>query len=230
MSQPTSEIRVLVADGLPVFASAVGHALDRHADLKVVGRAHSGREVVAEAGRVHPDVIVLDADIADCGAIDAARLVRETDRTCRVVMIAAEENGETLALAIEAGVSGYVSKEAALGELVEAARAAYKGESQIPRPMLGPLLARLVQHRKERDRVTDLTARLTQQERAVLALLADGASNRTIAAQLTISVQTARTHVQNILRKLEVHSRLEAAALVMQNAVAPELATQTSAV
>ncbi len=215
--QPTVEIRALVADSLPVFATAVSHALSRNPDLKVVGRVHSGREAVAEAARVQPDVVLLDAEIQDYGAIETARLLREADPSCRVVLMAAEDDGETLARGVGVGISGYVSKKEGLDELIEAARAANQGESYIPRPMLGPLLAHLVDHREERDTIRELSARLTPQERVVLGLLSAGATNRAIADTLTISPQTARTHVQHILRKLEVHSRLEATALVMRN-------------
>lgn len=207
------EIRVFVAGEEPLFSNALCHALSRQPGFRVVGETSDGLDAVSETARVHPDVVVLDSNLPRCSAVEVTRMLRERRDACRIVVLTSSEDGDVLARAVEAGANGYLTKGAALAELVQTARAVHTGETQIPSGMLGDLLRTLVDAGKERQEASTLVDRLSEREKRVLALLAEGASNRTIAEILTISPQTVRTHVQNILRKLEVHSRLEAAAL-----------------
>jgi len=112
-----------------------------------------------------------------------------------------------------------LTKESPLSELIYASRAIDRGETVVPPRMLGPLLTRLIHRRSERDDAMRRVSLLTRREREVLALLAEGADNGGIAAALVISPETARTHIQNVLNKLGVHSRLEAAAFVRETRV-----------
>jgi len=210
-------VRVLLADQHALFREAVRAILDAEPDLFVVAEAETGFQAVEVAVRTKPDLAILHAGLEACHAIQALGLLIERVPGCRILILAAEEDQGTLAAAVEAGASGFLTKRAPLLELLEATRAVSRGETVIPPRMLGGLLSRLTSHRQELDVAQERLARLTHRERQVLALLAEGADNDTIARTLVISPQTARTHIQNILSKLEVHSRLEATAFLFWN-------------
>lgn len=212
-------IRILLADGQSLFREAVKVVLESERGLKVVAEAGDGLEAVAAAERSQPDVALIDMNLANCEGIRATYLITERVPACAVCVLAEEEDEGALVDAVEAGATGFVTKESPLSELIGAARALHAGETLLPPRMLGPLLSRLIQRRREQDEAHRKTSALTRREREVLALLADGADNDGIAQTLVISPQTARTHIQNVLGKLGVHSRLEAAAFVVQNGI-----------
>jgi DNA-binding NarL/FixJ family response regulator len=218
-----AEVRVFLADGHSLFRDALSTALAAELDLVVVGEARDGLEAVAEATRTEPQVAVLDADLPN-GDGAAAGLIRDRLPECRIVILAAEEDPEVLTSAVEVGASGYVTKASPLSELVEAIRSVHRGDTLVPAQMLGGLLERLIRRRQEQDEAVRRLGRLTAREREVLSLLAQGGDNDSIAQALVISPQTARTHIQNVLVKLGVHSRLEAAALAIQNGLPSERA------
>lgn len=208
-----------------MFREAVRAILENEPDLEVVADAGDGLQAVAEAERWLPDVALLDAALPNCDGIRAAALIKERVPACRILVLAAEEDQTALVEAVEAGANGFLTKECPLSELLEATRAIYRGETLIPRQMLGTLLALLIRRRRAQDAAYGRLAQLTRREREVLGLLSRGADNESIAQALVISPQTARTHIQNVLFKLGVHSRLEAAAFVMQSGLLDELAS-----
>ena len=221
-----AEVRILLADGHSLFREALSTTLAAEPGLVVVGEARDGLEAVAEAARTEPQVAVLDVDLPNCDGVRAAALIRDRLPDCRIVLLAADEDPDILATAIEAGASGYLTKASALTELVDAIRSVHRGDTLVPSRMLGSLLERLIRRRQEHDEALRRLSRLTSREREVLTLLAQGDDNDSIAQALVISPQTARTHIQNVLVKLGVHSRLEAAALAIQNGLLGEMADQ----
>jgi DNA-binding NarL/FixJ family response regulator len=216
-SNGPAAVRVLIADAHSLFREALSAALSIHPDLEVVAVAGDGVEAVAQASRSEPEVAVLAADLPRYDGVRAAGLIRERLPSCRIVILAEASDHETLADAVHAGANGYLTKASPLTDLVDAIRAVHRGDTLVPATMLGELLARLIDRRREQDEAMRRIRRLTPREREVLALLANGGDNDSIAAALVISPQTARTHIQNVLVKLGVHSRLEAAALAIQN-------------
>jgi DNA-binding NarL/FixJ family response regulator len=218
-----SMLRVLLADEQSLFREAVRVVLAREADIEVVGEARDGLQAVAEVERFKPDVALLDANLPNCDGIHATLQITERVPTCRVILVTGQEDQRLLIDALEAGASGYLSKESPLVDLIEAVRAVHRGEVLVPPRMLGTLLRQLIKRRREHDDAVNRLANLTRREREVLALLAQGADNERIAQRLVISPETARTHVQNVLGKLQVHSRLEAAAFVRQNGLLEDL-------
>ena len=217
MVQVDQHVRVLIADAHSLFREALVAALTVEPDLVVVAEARDGLEAVAEASRSEPEVAVLDVDLPNFDGVRAARVIRERLPRCRVVVLAADEDHESLADAIHAGANGYLTKASPLTDLVEAIRAVHRGDTLVPARMLGDLLGRLIDRRKQQSEAVRRIGRLTPREQEVLGLLAEGGDNDTIAQALVISPQTARTHIQNVLVKLGVHSRLEAAALAIRN-------------
>lgn len=210
-------IRVLVADGHALFRQAVHAILDDQPDIEVVGEASDVAQVLTEAERTKPDVVLLDEGLSVGSVGHTASLVHAGLPDCQVVVLAADEDHAGLLAAVEAGVAGYITKDAGVTELIEGARVVHRGEKLIPRRMLGPLLTSLLARQRDEREALLKISRLTTREREVLGLLASGADNRSIAVRLMISPHTARTHVQNLLDKLGLHSRLEAAGFARQN-------------
>ncbi|HEX9892125.1 MAG TPA: response regulator transcription factor [Actinomycetota bacterium] len=223
MADDQSTVRILLADEQSLFREAVKVVLESQPDFEVVAEARDGLQAVAEAERTRPQVALLDAGLPNCDGVRATGLILDQVPDCRIVILAGEEDQTLLVEAVEAGAVGFLTKAAPLEELIEATRAINEGETLIPRRMLGALLSRLIRRRREQDDALRKAQRLTRREREVLALLAGGADNDGIARELVISPQTARTHIQNVLGKLGVHSRLEAAAFVVQNGIMDDL-------
>jgi two-component system NarL family response regulator len=218
-----TEIRVLLADEHALFREAVKMVLDGEPDITVVAEARDGLRAVSEAERLTPHVALIDAGLPNCDGVRATQLIGKRVASCRVLVLASGEDLNLLEAAIRAGARGFLTKERPLDELIAAARALHRGETLVPPLMLGGLLARLTRRVREQDDAIRRIARLTRREKEVLALLAEGADNEGIAQRLVVSPQTARTHIQNVLSKLDVHSRLEAAMFVTQNALLDEL-------
>jgi two-component system nitrate/nitrite response regulator NarL len=217
-------VRVLLADEQSLFREAVRAVLQSESDFDVVSEARDGVQAVAEAERVRPDVAILDAGLPNCDGIRATQLITSSLDSCQVLVLGVGPDIRQMVEALEAGARGYLTKEIPLADLIEATRKLAKGETLIPPGLLGPLLSHLIHRHREEEEGRQRVSQLTRREREVLALLADGADNDMIAQRLVISPETARTHVQNVLRKLDVHSRLEAAAFILQSGVLRELA------
>lgn len=217
------QIRILVAVERALFREAVRLVLEGEPGLKVVGETRDGLEAVEEIGRTMPDVAVIDAKLPQCDGIRATAMIRERSPDCRVLVISEEDDLEVLVAALEAGARGFLTWESPLHNLIDGVRTLHRGEILIPPRMLGALLSRLLRWRKHQEEGARWLSRLTRREREVLALLAEGADNDRIAKALFISPHTARTHVQNLIGKLGVHSRLEAAMFLSQNGMRGDL-------
>jgi two-component system NarL family response regulator len=218
-----NHLRILIADEQSLFREAMKIILEAEDDIHVVAEARDGLQAIDEAERTSPDVAVLDAYLPNCDGARATAIIKERVPDCRVLVLAPSEDEATLISVLEAGASGYLSKETPLAELIAATRTIHRGEVLIPPRMLGALLYRLIHRHREQESALRLVQKLTRRERTVLALLAEGGDNQAIAQRLVISPETARTHIQNVLSKLGVHSRLEAAAFVTSNGIQGEL-------
>jgi DNA-binding NarL/FixJ family response regulator len=218
-----AKVQILLADKQSLFRQAVKLVLESEGDLEVVAEARDGLSAVARAEQTRPDVALIDVDLPNCDGIRATALITERVSKCRVLVLAAEESERTLIDALEAGASGYITKDAPLSELIGATRALHQGELMIPFRMLSGLITRLLVARKEQHQALVQVSSLTRREREILALLSSGAGNDAISQRLVISPETARTHIQNLLSKLGVHSRLEAAAFVARHGIVRDL-------
>ena len=220
----TDIVRILIADEHSLFLQAIKMALQGEPELDVVAEAHDGLQAAAEAERTQPDVAVVDANLPNGDGIRATALIRKAAPECRVLVLSNEDDLRTLVAALRAGASGFLTKEAPLDDLLQATKAIHRGETHVPQRVLGDLLSLLIQRREEQSEAVRRAACLTRREREVLGILAEGGNNDAIAQALVISPQTARTHIQNVLSKLGVHSRLEAAAFVRRNDLVEDLA------
>ena len=216
-------IRMLLVDGRSLFRQAVGGVLNAVDGLAVVAESHNPQQAVRDAHRTQPDVVVVDGDMDVNGLPDLVLSLKETAPGCRVLVLTTEERLAPLVDALRAGATGYLTKETSMSELIDATRCVHRGEFVVPPSMLAELLTTLVnQGGRTNDSIKTLS-KLTRREREVLALLADGSNKDAIAEALAISPQTARTHVQNILAKLGLHSRLEAAAFARKHPILKDL-------
>lgn len=218
-----SKLSILLADRHLLFREAVRSILDAEADLGVATTAGEGYQAVAEAQRLRPNLALVSANLVNCDGIAAAALIKSRVPDCRIVVLSGRADHAGLARAVEAGASGFLLRDCSLTELISSIRSVHAGETLVPPRMLGQLLESLTGRRSERQDALKLVSSLTRREAEVLALLARGSDNDVMAASLFISPQTARTHVQNLLAKLGLHSRLEAAAFVNRNGILPAL-------
>ena len=204
-------IRVLLIDDHAVFCDALAAILGIEPDIEAVGRGGSVRDAIEGSRVLQPDVVLLDVHLPDgSGVAAAARIKKERPQT-QVVILTSDEEEAVLQAAVEAGVTGYLSKHEAASQVLQAVRSAARGEALIAPYMLARLLEG-IQRSPEPQAVTPLTAR----ELTVLTELVAGHNNDVIARALRLSPNTVRTHVQNILSKLKVHSKLEAVSLAIR--------------
>jgi DNA-binding NarL/FixJ family response regulator len=214
-------VRILLADEHSLFRQALRELLDQETDFEVVAEAGDESETVAKAQRTRPDLALVSMELTAGDGITAIELIREQVSGCRTVIITGSEDPEVLLRAVEAGASGYITKGYALSDLMSAARAVHRGEMIVPPRMLRDLIQGQLRRRRHEDEAIAQIARLTRRERQVLALLARGGNKETIGRALFISPETARTHIQHVLAKLGVHSRLEAATLAHRGNLVP---------
>ena len=199
------EDHLLVAEGLSAMLDACG-------DIRVVGTSASAIDAARIAAECQPDVVVMDSHLPDGSGADAALRLRQQLPRVPIVFLSADESEAAMIAAVRAGACAYLPKSRATVDVMDAVRRAADGEMLIPAAQLARLLARsheMARDDAERRRLLDS---LTPREQEVLALMAEGLDNRAIAAELAIGFTTVRGHVQNILEKLDAHSKLEALA------------------
>jgi len=209
-------IRVLVVDDHEVLATSLAHVLDAEPDMVSVGVAGSIEKAKSMVQTTAPDVVLLDHRLPDGEGVAAVAELRALRPGVKVVVLTASAADHVLVAAIEAGVSGFVSKTRSLGEVTSAVRSAATGEAVISPEMLARLLPRL-----HRGGQSGGHAALTEREREVLGYLADGLTNAAIADKLVVSVHTVRNHIANLSAKLGAHSKLEALSIAVRQGLLP---------
>jgi DNA-binding NarL/FixJ family response regulator len=208
-------IRVLLVDDHQLLTGALRKTMADESDIQVVGVAGTVAEAKALA-RDRVDVVLMDYRLPDGTGAEATRAIKARWPAARVVMLTALNDDETILESIQAGADGYLTKDRAVDEVVDAVRAAHAGETLLPRSVILGIAQRVAAARdrgSERRQVEPLTAR----ELEVLRALTEGLSTPEICERLFIAPNTLRTHVQNIMGKLRVHSKLEAVAFALRH-------------
>ena len=206
-----SPIRVLLADPHALFRRGVRLVLDDEPDIEVVAECADGLEAVDRIVELVPDLVLMDVSLPGVSGIEATRRARSLVPSVKVAILTVSESDDDLFAAVRAGATGYLLKEVSIEELPGAVRALAGGHSLISPSMASRLLGEFnaLSRRVEEQRGT--APRLSDRELEVLRLVARGLSNKDIAAELVIAENTVKNHVRNILEKLQLRSRMEAA-------------------
>ncbi|HET7066263.1 MAG TPA: response regulator transcription factor [Nocardioides sp.] len=214
---PEQPIRVLIVDDHEVLAASLAMVLDAEDDIRTAGVATTLEQARTLLESTLPDVILLDHRMPDGDGVAAIPELRALRPTIGVVVLTASAADHVLMSAIENGASGFLSKTRSLDEVTAAVRAAAAGESVISPELLARLLPRFG---RGKDTPED---ELTDREREVLALVAEGLSNAAIAERLVVSVHTVRNHIASLSAKLGAHSKLEALSVAVRQGMLPDL-------
>ncbi|GAA3739375.1 response regulator transcription factor [Streptomyces tremellae] len=207
-------IRVLLVDDHQVVRRGLRTFLEIQDDIAVVGEAGDGDEGVARTEELRPDVVLMDIKMPGSDGIDALRKLRELDNPARVLVVTSFTEQRTVVPALRAGAAGYVYKDIDPEALADAIRSVHAGHV-----LLQPEVARALLAQDDPASGQGRGTSLTEREREVLALIADGRSNREIARALVLSEKTVKTHVSNILMKLDLADRTQAALWAVRHGV-----------
>lgn len=202
----TESVGVLVVDDHPLFRQGVVHSLGAEPDLTVVGQAATGEEALKLARELLPDVVLLDISMPGWSGLTAAEKIAMACPATAIVMLTVSEDKDKLLAAFKAGARGYVLKGVSAQELAKVVRSAAAGDVYVSPPLAAEMLVSLT-----RGRAPDPLQELTDREREILGLIGTGLSNREIGERLFLSEKTIKHYVTNILQKLQVRSRVEAA-------------------
>lgn len=209
-----ASVKVLIVDDHALFRQGVSAILKSQPNLSVVGEAPDGRAAVTMYQSLHPDAVIMDINMPVMDGIEATRIIKEADPNARILILTVSDTDESLFDAVKVGALGYILKNANPETVVESILRISAGEPVIP----GNLAMRIIHEMskpKDKKPVQDVDA-LTDREIEVLTQLSTGATNREIAGTLFISENTVRNHVRNILDKLHVSNRVQAAAYAMR--------------
>lgn len=208
--------KVLIVDDHPVFRSGLRALLSTRADFDVIGEAHNGEEAVTLARDLKPDLILMDVRMPHLTGIEATRLIKKEFPQVRIVMLTVSEEEEDLFEAIKSGAQGYIVKNLASGDVLDLIKQAADGEAAFTPSLAFRTLMALGSQKLEKPES------LTGREHEVLEQLVLGHRNAAIAKNLGLSEATVRFHLSNVLSKLHVHSRTEAAIKALQQHIVPD--------
>jgi DNA-binding NarL/FixJ family response regulator len=214
-----STIRLLLADDHALFRQGVRRLLEGVDDIEVIGEAESGAQTVQSVADLTPDIVLLDVAMPGMSGIEAARLIKSASPRTGIIMLTVHSDAEFLFEAIKAGAMGYLLKDSTPEEVIRAIRVVHSGEG-----LLDPMMAAKVMREFARTRDTQELAvhlPLTEREVEILQHVAGGLANKEIARRLSISERTVKNHLSNIMAKLHVNSRTQAAIIALRSGLIP---------
>ncbi|MBF2086953.1 response regulator transcription factor [Thermoleptolyngbya sp. C42_A2020_037] len=206
-------IRIVLADDQHLIRQGMKALLELEADLQIIGEAENGQVAVQQVEQLHPDLVLMDIRMPVMDGVAATEAIARQFPSTKVLILTTFDDQEYVTAALQKGATGYLLKDTPSEDLAEAIRAAHKGYTQISPGILPKLLARVAPSPTPAHAPPDGFSSLTPREREVLVLVAQGASNREIARALYISEGTVKNHVTNILNRLELRDRTQAAIL-----------------
>lgn len=223
-------IKVLIADDHALLREGLRKILEMEADLQVVGEACDGQDVVEKAAALQPDVILMDINMPNGGGLEATRVIRSRYPAINVVVLTIHDDDEYVVEMVNAGAKGYILKDVAPARVIDAIHRVHEGESFIPSDLMVKVFREFKRGaafgRKHTQPSADIPVlptatthldRLTNRELEVLQAIVDGQTNREIANKLFISEKTVKNHVTNILKKLDLSDRTQAAVYALRH-------------
>ena len=214
-----NQIRVLIVDDHEVVREGLRALLRRRPQLAVVGEADSVASAIEEAKRTEPDVVIMDVRLPDGSGVEACREIRAHRPETKVIMLTSYADDEAVFASIMAGATGYLLKQTRTKALVEAIERAMRGESLLDPAVTQRILERVRTGGAKKD---DELSLLSEQERKILDLIAEGKTNKEIAQDVYLSDKTVKNYVSSILSKLNLHRRSEAAAFIARRNPPPQ--------
>lgn len=218
MTTAADQIKILIVDDHAVVREGLRTYLELEDNLTIVGEAANGREAVDKVPVLRPDVVLMDLLMPEMDGIAATKAIKEATPDVKVIVLTSFQDDEHIMPAIEAGATGYLLKDVSAPELVKAIAGAFQGQAQLHPEIARKLMEQVRQPRRRDDPAEDLTPR----ERDVLKLIASGMSNKEIARELVMTERTVKGHVSNILGKLSLQDRTQAALYAVRHGLAPD--------
>jgi len=212
------ELRVLVVDDHDLFRTGLRNLLEEQG-VNVVGEAENGETAIRLASDLAPDVVIMDLNMPGVGGVETTRRLSSLAPLSRVVVLTISADDEDVMNAVMAGACGYLLKDSSIQELIAGIKAASEGESLISPQIAAKVLQRLRAQSKDADAAETIRAELSDRELQVLKLIANGKDNAQIARELFISPKTVKNHISNILMKLQIENRIQAAVYAVRSGI-----------
>ncbi len=212
-------LRILIADDHDLMRRGVKALLQSHAGWEICGEAHTGREAVAKAEELKPDVVILDISMPDLNGVDAAKRIRKASPDTEVLILSVHYSDQLIRDILEAGARGYIVKSDSDRDLVIAVETLANHKPFFTPRATEVMLTNFNEGKTKADLPETMRDRLTSREREIVQLLAEGKSSKEVASSLNISVKTAETHRANIMRKLQLHTVSELVRYAVRNQI-----------
>ena len=213
------QVKVLLADDKEIFREGLARLLQEQEQIEVVSQCSNGKEAIEKAKESKPDVVLMDNNISDCGSKEATQQINESSPGVKVAMLTDSRDEEKLFSAIEDGATGYLLKDMRIVDLVESIDLIGKGEVVVPPSLAGKLVRKVTVKTKE----AEVKEGLSEREIEILKLLVRGNTNKEIAEALFITENTVKVHMKNILGKLQLRNRQQAAAYAVKQGLVTEI-------
>jgi len=214
-------IRILVVDDHPLFRKGIVYLLAEYPDMQVVGEASNGNEALAYARDLMPDLILMDVMMPECDGLQATRMIMQAMPYSKIVMLTVNDDDSSLFQAVKWGAYGYLLKNLEPDSLVEMIRGVFRDEAPISAILAKRILDEFGRLKRQKFQPTAVDG-LTSRERETLKLVAQGKTNKEIAVRLIVTEHTVKNHLRNILKKLHVRNRVEAAVLAVREGLMNE--------
>jgi DNA-binding NarL/FixJ family response regulator len=212
------ELRVLVVDDHDLFRTGLRNLLEEQG-VNVVGEAPNGQIAIRQASELAPDVVIMDLNMPGLGGVETTRQLAGIVPLTRVVVLTISADDDDVMDAVMAGACGYLLKDSSIQDLITGIRAAASGESLISPQIAAKVLQRLRSQSTNEDAAATIRAELSDREIQVLKLIANGKDNAQIARELFISPKTVKNHISNILMKLQIDNRIQAAVYAVRSGI-----------
>jgi two-component system nitrate/nitrite response regulator NarL len=210
-------IRVLLVDDQVLFREGLAQLLSSQEDMQIVGEAGDGLEAVEKAKELRPDLIVMDIRMPSMNGLEACRAIKLALPETRIVMLTVSDSDEDLFQAIKYGATGYLLKNLKARRLFDQLRSAYRGEAALSPYLAMRVLEEFARERRREETTSGYRGRLTDREKEILQLVVNGLTNKEIGGQVGIAESTVKRHIHNILEKLQMDNRVQAAAYAVRS-------------